>query len=126
MKGNEMLDMIDDQASLPPWLNPDHFQAYVSAFSQGGFKGPFDWYRNIDRNWATTEAVQDHKVTVPALFMVGEHDPTRHYTGTQEAEMADWVPDLRSHVVVPGAGHWLQQERPETVNEALLGFLKDL
>jgi pimeloyl-ACP methyl ester carboxylesterase len=28
--------------------------------------------------------------------------------------------------VVPGAGHWLQQERPAEVNAALMGFLKGL
>lgn len=122
----EILDMVDDQASLPPWLSPDHFQAYVTAFSRGGFKGPFDWYRNIDRNWASTEAIQDHKITVPALFIIGEHDPTRHYTGAQEAGLTDCVTDLRGHVVVPGAGHWLQQERPEAVNEALIKFLTGL
>lgn len=35
------------------------------------------------------------------------------------------VSSLRE-VVVPEAGHWIQQERPEAVNAALLGFLREL
>jgi pimeloyl-ACP methyl ester carboxylesterase len=43
------------------------------------------------------------------------------------AEMMDgWVPDLRPKVVIEGAGHWVQQERPDEVNDALLGFLAGL
>ena len=40
--------------------------------------------------------------------------------------MREHVTDLRGVVVVPGAGHWVQQERPEAVNAALLGFLAGL
>ena len=35
------------------------------------------------------------------------------------------VTDLRDFVVVEGAGHWLQQERPDVVNERLLAFLEE-
>jgi pimeloyl-ACP methyl ester carboxylesterase len=34
--------------------------------------------------------------------------------------------DLRGHVVLDGAGHWIQQERPEEVNAALIEFLSTL
>jgi pimeloyl-ACP methyl ester carboxylesterase len=37
--------------------------------------------------------------------------------------MNGWVTDLREKVVVEGAGHWVQQERPSEVNAALLRFL---
>jgi pimeloyl-ACP methyl ester carboxylesterase len=40
--------------------------------------------------------------------------------------MDGWVEDLRGVVLIPGAGHWVQQERPDEVNEALLGFLSSL
>ncbi|WP_409019779.1 alpha/beta fold hydrolase [Brevundimonas vesicularis] len=123
-EGQDLLDTVRDEASLPSWLTADHFSAYVGTFAEGGFKAPFDWYRNIDRNWDLTAWLQDRKITVPALFMVGECDPTRHYAGAQEAGLKDWVPDLRGQVVVPGAGHWLQQERPDEVHQALIDFLR--
>ena len=125
-EGADLLDTIGNRPRLPPWLLTSHFQTYVEAFKAGGFKGPFDWYRNIDRNWAETEDLQDVVIKVPALFMVGERDPTRHYTGTQEASLSHWVKDLRGHMVIEGAGHWLQQERAETVSQALIGFLDSL
>jgi pimeloyl-ACP methyl ester carboxylesterase len=58
--------------------------------------------------------------------MVGEHDPVRRYSGRHEKTLGDWATDLRVNQVIPDAGHWLQQERPEVVNRLLLGFLADL
>lgn len=121
--GHDFISEVTDAATLPPWMSPDHFQEYVAAFSQGGFKGPLDWYRCLDLNWSLTAFLQDQRIAVPAFFMVGERDPVRHYAGQHEAGLKDWAPDLRGSVVVPGAGHWLQQERPAEVNTALLGFL---
>jgi pimeloyl-ACP methyl ester carboxylesterase len=36
------------------------------------------------------------------------------------------VPKLRRTIMLPGCGHWTQQERPEEVNTAMIDFLKDL
>ena len=41
-------------------------------------------------------------------------------------QLGDSVPKLRAKVLIPGAGHWIQQERPDAVNALLLEFLKDL
>src|SRR5690606_20736360 len=96
------------------------------SFAAGGLKGPLDWYRCVDRNWALTAWLQDRKITAPALFMVGEHDPVRLYAGAQEAALGDLLEDLRGTHVLPGAGHWLQQERPDEVNARLIAFLDGL
>ena len=40
--------------------------------------------------------------------------------------MTGWVTDLRANVVVPGAGHWVNQEAPEAVNPVLLDWLEGL
>jgi len=111
---------------LPPWMSEDDLRVYVDAFAAGGFHGPVGWYRNIDRNWEQLAFVQGQRIQVPAWFMVGEHDPVRGYTGSGEAELEQWVTDLRGKVVVPGRGHWIQQEDPETVSSGLIGFLSSL
>ncbi|HEX8471498.1 MAG TPA: alpha/beta hydrolase [Brevundimonas sp.] len=121
-----MLDSIDDAATLPPWMTEAHFAEYVEAFTAGGFKGPIDWYRCIDLNWSQTAFLQDKRIAQPSLFVVGERDPVRHYAGQHEAGLKTWLTDLRGQIVVPGAGHWLQQERPDEVNAALLEFLRGL
>ena len=125
-EGVSLLDSIDDAATLPPWMTADHFQEYVDAFAAAGFDGPLNWYRALDLNWSLTAFLQDQRVLVPALFVVGENDPVRHYAGRQEATLKDWVPKLTRMEVLPGAGHWIQQERAEAVNALLLDFLAGL
>jgi pimeloyl-ACP methyl ester carboxylesterase len=39
------------------------------------------------------------------------------------AIMREKMADLRFVEMIEGAGHWVQQERPEQVNQALLRFL---
>jgi len=124
--GETFISEVPDDATLPPWMSEDHFAEYVAAFRAGGFKGPMDWYRNLDLNWSLTGFLQDQKIRQPSMFMVGERDPVRHYAGQHEAGMVNWLTDLRSQTVLPGAGHWLQQERPDAVNTALIAFLKGL
>jgi len=125
-EGVGLTESIADDAALPPWMSEPHFDEYVAAFSAGGFRAPLDWYRCLDLNWAQTAFLQDARIRVPAAFMVGERDPVRYYAGPHEAAMRDWIPDLRVQRVLPGAGHWIQQERPEEVNAFLLDFLRGL
>ena len=125
-EGETFISTVPDDAPLPPWMTPEHFAEYVAAFSAGGFRAPLDWYRNLDRNWALTAHLHDARIRVPAAFVVGERDPVRHYAGQHEVGLKDWVLDMRMQVVVPGAGHWIQQERPEAVNRLLLEFLGGL
>ena len=125
-EGVSLLDSISDHAALPPWMSAAHFAEYVAAFSGSGFKGPLDWYRCLDRNWSLTAFLQDRKIAQPALFLVGDRDPVRHYAGPHEAGQKDWLTDLRGQIVLPGAGHWLQQERAEEVSATLIRFLRSL
>ncbi|MFC5371642.1 alpha/beta fold hydrolase [Brevundimonas faecalis] len=124
--GVSLMDSVSDRAAPPPWMEPAHFDAYVAAFAASGFKGPLDWYRCIDRNWALTAFLQDRRIDRPSLFLVGERDPVRRYAGAHETGLKDWLTDLRGQVVLPGAGHWIQQERPEEVSAALAGFIQEL
>ena len=122
-EGRNFLSTVPDDAALPPWMGEAHFEDYVAAFAAGGFRGPLDWYRCLDLNWTQTAFLQDARIRVPAAFMVGKRDPVRRYAGAHEAAMKDWIPDLRVQRVLPGAGHWIQQERPDEVNRRLLDFL---
>lgn len=125
-EGTTFLSAVPEDATLPPWMGEDHFAEYVAAFTASGLKGALDWYRCIDLNWTLTAAFQDRRIEVPAAFLVGDRDPVRVYAGQHEAGLKDRAPDLRSQVVLEGAGHWVQQERPDEVNAFLLGFLSRL
>ncbi len=112
-----------DDPPLPRWLTEEDLQVYVDAFTRTGFRGGLNYYRNIDRNWERNASLAERKVEVPALFITGSRDPVQRFMPA--GVMDGWVTDL--HVVqIEGAGHWVQQERPDEVNEALLGFLREL
>lgn len=117
--------MPDPGADLPPWLNAEDIDAYVQSFQKSGFRGGLNWYRNIDHNWVLTGPFQGKKIKQPALFVAGDRDVVP-FNPEAEQRMREAVPDLRDVVVLPGIGHWTQQEAPEAVNEALLGFLASL
>jgi pimeloyl-ACP methyl ester carboxylesterase len=105
-------------------MTEEELAVYVEAFERTGFRGGLSYYRNIDRNWEQTAHLQDRRIAAPALFLTGERDPVRGFMPAEA--MADWVTDLRRSIVVPGAGHWVNQEAPEAVNSALLDWLDDL
>jgi pimeloyl-ACP methyl ester carboxylesterase len=40
--------------------------------------------------------------------------------------MKTTVPNLKRQVIIEGAGHYIQQERPKEVNAALIDFLQNI
>lgn len=125
--GGGFLDGCDDPGdALPAWLSKADIDAYATAFRKSGFRGGFNWYRNLDRNWALTAPFQGAKVQPPALFVAGTRDGViASKMGRKHLEQMDTsVPRLRDKVLIDGAGHWIQQERPDQVNAALLRFLR--
>jgi len=42
-----------------------------------------------------------------------------------KAAMAEQVPKLKDAIVLPGIGHWVQQEAADEVNRYILEFLED-
>ncbi|MEO4030342.1 alpha/beta hydrolase [Chromobacterium vaccinii] len=123
-----LLDALPDPGTLPRWLSSADFDALVSAFTVSGFRGGLNYYRNLDRNWTLQAAFNGMLVQVPALYLVGEHDPGLAMPGMRDIidAMPKLVPDLRDSLVIPSAGHWLQQEAPDQVNAALIEFLRGL
>ncbi|MFX6040240.1 alpha/beta hydrolase, partial [Acinetobacter baumannii] len=93
-------------------------------FNASGFRGGLNLYRNLDRNWELQRSLDGLEVTVPALYMVGERDTGFGIPGMRQiiADMPRLVPRLTDAIIVPGCGHWIQQERPDVVNAALVRF----
>src|ERR1700731_3579285 len=122
------LSRLTNPASLPHWLTEADEDFYVSEFARTGFRGGLNWYRNIDRNWELLAAWDGAAVRQPALFIAGTRDPVIHGAMGEAAlkEMATTVPGLKREVLIEGAGHWIQRERPAEVNAALLDFLGDV
>jgi pimeloyl-ACP methyl ester carboxylesterase len=122
---SKFLDGLIDPPSLPSWLSQEDLDYYVTQYQQSGFRGPLNWYRNIDRNIEMTPQLEGVKIEQPSFFIAGKRDLVLSFAGGGLlAAMDPFVPNLRGKVLIEGAGHWVQAEKPAPVNEALLGFLK--
>ena len=118
------VDRLPEPTALPDWLSEAELDHYVEEFTRTGFTGGINWYRNLDRNWRLTPQLEGAKVEVPSLFIGGAADPV--LIMSPPAAMDPWVSDHRGTILIDGAGHWVQQEKPEEVNAALLRFLAGL
>ena len=118
------LDRMAEPDRLPDWITAAAFDHYVAEFTRTGFTGGLNWYRNFDRNWALTETTPAATITVPTLFIAGTADPVLAFT--RRDRVGEVVTGPYREVLIDGAGHWLQQERPDAVTAALLEFLGDL
>jgi pimeloyl-ACP methyl ester carboxylesterase len=127
-RGGAFLDFKGVPSSLPAWLKEADIDFYAAEFERTGFRGGLNWYRNIDRNWELLAAYSGAKVTVPALYVAGERDMVVRIPGMDRviASLKDSVPRLQRSIMLPGCGHWTQQERPDEVNAAILEFLMTL
>jgi pimeloyl-ACP methyl ester carboxylesterase len=119
------LDGMINPDRLPPWLTEEDLDYYAAQYERSGFRGPLNWYRNIDRNAEMTPQLEEAKVGPPSFFIAGAKDPVLSFGGGGWLDLMDrYVSDMRGRVIVEGSGHWVPMERPREVNEALLGFLK--
>jgi len=117
----ERLPVVDE---LPDWITEDEVQHYVAEFRRTGFTGGLAWYRNLDRNWELMEPHAGERIRPPARLVAGALDPVLLMTPPSVQD--GWLADDRGTVIVPGAGHWVQQETPDEVNAALLDLLTGL
>ena len=120
-----LLDASAAPSTLPDWITEHELARFVEQFTESGFTGAVNWYRNLDRNWELTVAWQDVPITPPSLYIAGDRDFVRKLYALDDAARAT-VPSLRGVVDVRGCGHWAQQECPAVVNRAVLDFVRTL
>ncbi|MFV0256992.1 MAG: alpha/beta fold hydrolase [Acidimicrobiales bacterium] len=124
--GERLIDQLVLPERLPAWLTEDDVAFYVEELRVAGLRGGLNWYRNINQLPAVLSPFVGAAIHQPALYLGGEHDLIAGNTPEAIAALPGLVPGLRELVMFEGAGHWLQQERPAGVNDALLAFLAGL
>jgi pimeloyl-ACP methyl ester carboxylesterase len=124
--GGGFLDVCHATDELPAWLTDEDLDFYASEFSRTGFAGGLNWYRNQDRNWELLAPWQGAVVTPSALFVAGTRDPVVDFPGMDRLlpNLRMFVPNLLDSVLIDGAGHWTQQERPDELSERLVAFCR--
>jgi pimeloyl-ACP methyl ester carboxylesterase len=125
--GKGFLGDISAIRPLPEWLSAADLTYFSEAYRKSGFRGGLNWYRNIDRNWELTAPWQGAQIHQPSLFIAGSIDAviTGLIGAKRVADMERVLLDLRQKLIIDGAGHWIQQERADEVNAALIAFLKE-
>lgn len=116
---SEGLAQFDAAADTHQLLDDAEVAAFADTFARTGFTGGINWYRNFTRNWERSADLVEH-VAAPSLMVMAENDVVLSPAMTEGMEQ--YVPDLERHLV-ERSGHWTQQEYPDEVNRAILGWL---
>ena len=129
--GDNLLHRLPDPDPFPAWLTDADLDYYVGEFEHSGFRGPINRYRNHDQDFDYLKQFAGRVIAQPSLFIGGERDLVLAMMGRVSSEqlvaaMRSQLTDLRGADILPGCGHWTQQERPAEVNQRLVAWLKGL
>jgi pimeloyl-ACP methyl ester carboxylesterase len=110
-----------------PWVlrnagrfTADEIREYRNAWKKpGALRGMANYYRAF-RKYRREIRPLMRPIEIPTLLIWGEREPVFIRATTEDFDQ--WVPNLRI-VFVAGAGHFVQTDQPEVVNELLLGFV---
>jgi epoxide hydrolase 4 len=116
--------MLTSTALQKSAFPPEVLQRYRIAMSRPGtLTAALNYYRAMFRRPLSTARLStgDVRIAAATLLIWGVHDVALDINLTKDLEQ--WVPDIRVRLV-PDSGHWVQQEKPELVNEMMLEFLQ--
>jgi len=123
-----LLDGLSDPRPFPNWMSEADLDVYVEAFAAGGFHGPINRYRAQTLDFEESAAFRGKSIRQPACFIGGAKDAVRHFVPGADlyADPGAACEDFRGATILPGIGHWVQQEAPNETNAALEVFLRGL
>jgi pimeloyl-ACP methyl ester carboxylesterase len=122
-RGKQLRDQFVYPDVMPAWLSDADLDVYTSEFEYSGFFGPLCRYRNVGRDWEDLAGFADQPITIPALFIGGDRDGPTIWGRPSIDRFGATLPKLTRCEILPGCGHWTQQERPEATNALLIEFL---
>ena len=124
--GGRLRDRLDVPNEFPAWMSEADFEVYLSEFQRTGLTGGLNRYRNADRDWHDLAAWHLTPIRQPSLFLGGEKDGPTRWGGAAIERFTINLPNLHKSMVIPGSGHWVQQEAADVVNAELVEFLGTL
>ncbi len=105
------------------WLPDDELAVYAAEYLRLGFQGGLNWYRcRVAPQFRPREQLYAGRtIDVPTWFISGQSDWGTHQSpGAFEAMQTRACTDFRTAHLLPGAGHWAQQEQPTAVAKLLV------
>jgi pimeloyl-ACP methyl ester carboxylesterase len=125
-RGGLMKDRFRYPDAMPTWFTEADLDVYCAEFERSGFFGPLNRYRNVDRDWEDLAAYRGSVIEQPSMFIGGDRDGPTIWGAASIERFTETLPALYKSIVLPGCGHWTQQERADDVNTALIEFLRSL
>jgi pimeloyl-ACP methyl ester carboxylesterase len=117
------LDTLPKVNELPHWLSEDEITFFAESFKRSGYTGGLNWYRNMDRDRELLGFLAGAKVRQPSMYLAGAEDQVVEMYRQDYDRLEQTMPALKTKALIAGAGHWVQQEKPEEVNRHLVQFL---
>lgn len=121
--GGELRDRFHLPEKMLDWLTEADLDFYAGEFERSGFTGGLNRYRNVDRDWQDLAAFHERPIEIPALFIGGDRDGPTMWGGASIDRFSQTLPKLHQSIILEHCGHWIQQERPQETNAALIEFL---
>ncbi|MGE0828753.1 MAG: alpha/beta fold hydrolase [Hyphomonadaceae bacterium] len=124
----KLFDGLPNPERFPAWMSEADLDYFVGEFERSGFRGPINKYRTFVEDHAFMDGRGDYTIRQPSFFIAGDKDGGwKMPVGVDTiARMRANTSDLRGVHILPGVGHWTQQEAPEETNRLLIGWLKGL
>jgi pimeloyl-ACP methyl ester carboxylesterase len=113
------------QVAACTWLTEPELDVYCAEFGRTGFQGALQWYRCTTSGLAAAglRLFTGRTITVPAAFIAGAADWGTYQVPGLFEHLDQACTDLRGRHLIPGAGHWVQQEQAPAVTDLLRDFL---
>jgi pimeloyl-ACP methyl ester carboxylesterase len=128
-RGATLLSLLPDPPPGPlSFMSDADLDVYASTFERVGMVGAFNRYRAAGADVDADADIVGATVSQPSCFVAGERDGCRALVPGMDlfADPGSACTDFRGATIIPGAGHWVQQEAPAEVNAALEAFLTTL
>lgn len=119
----------EEQIANCAWLPEVELAVYSGEFGRTGFQGGLQWYRSVGNpeHLAQFLLFAGRRIDVPSCYIAGANDwGIYQRPGDFEAMQSGACTDFRGCHLIERAGHWVQQEQPDTVSRALTEFLKSV
>ncbi len=110
-----------------PWLTDAELAVYAEAFERTGFQASLNWYACMTNpKYIQKLFILEKQISIPACYIAGAADWGIYQKPGELERMQGAHPRWSGTHLLPGAGHWVQQEQPEKTAALLVDFFRQL